>query len=58
MGQCLDLVKCRFGSEDVFVGGKGVTEEAAAESEGEEDMKTQVYRSPVCSAEPLLLDLY
>lgn len=56
--QCLELVRCRFRSEDVFGGEKGVTEEAAAESEGEEDMNTRVSPSLVCSAEPLLLYLY
>ena len=34
VGQCLDVVKRRFRSEDVFGGGKGVTGEAAAGSEG------------------------
>ena len=51
-------MKCRFRSEDVFGGRKGVTEEAAAESGGEEDMNTPVSPSLVCSAEPLLLYLY
>lgn len=58
MGQCLDPVKCRFRSEDVFGGGKGVTEEAAAESEGAEDVNTWASPSLVRSAEPRLLYLY
>lgn len=58
MGQCLDLVKCRLRNEDVFGGGKGVTEEAAAENEGVENMNNQISPSLVCSAEPLLLYLY
>lgn len=58
VSQWLDQVKCRLRSEDLFGGGKGVTEEAAAQSEGGEDTNTWVSLSLVCSVELLVLNLY
>lgn len=49
-------MKCRLRSEDLFWGGKGVTEEA--ESEGGEDTNTRVSLCLVHSVELILLNLY